>query len=508
MRPFRDWSLRQKLLAAGMLASTTALAAASAAFLLYDVVAFRDALVRRLQVQARIVGANCVSALLFQDEEAAATTLSGLAADAPIEAAGVYDGRGALFARYLRPGARQTGLPERVVLEPRQLLDRGGVRVVEPVAYEGRRIGAVVIDSSLQALAERVRRYVTIVGLVFATSVVLALVISAQLQRVISRPVLQLARVARIVSQEQNYAIRAPEAGRDDMGLLVRTFNEMLDRIQRRDVQLQEARDELERRVELRTVELRQANEKLEASNRELQDFASVASHDLQEPLRKIHAFSSRLAARSAEALGEEGRDDLRRMQNAVTRMQTLIDDLLALSRVSTRGRPLVPVELDAIVRDVLSDMEPRIENTGARIEVAPLPTIDADPTQMRQLLQNLLGNALKFVRPGVPPVVRIRSAVADGRVELRVEDNGIGFEQRYAERIFTVFQRLQGRTEYEGTGIGLAICRRIAERHGGSITAEGRPGQGATFVVTLPLRHREEEAALASAGGPPGGAP
>ena len=242
---------------------------------------------------------------------------------------------------------------------------------------------------------------------------------------------------------------------------------------------------------------------KLERSNRELQDFAYVASHDLQEPLRKIQAFGDRLEAKCGDRVGEQGRDYLARMQNAAQRMSVLISDLLAFSRITTTAQPFTSVELPRVAEEVLGDLEVRIEQSGGRVEVGELPTIDADPLQMRQLLQNLLGNALKFHRPGDPPVVRISaelmaehaSGARGGRAELcqiRIEDNGIGFDEKYLDRIFNVFQRLHGREEYPGTGIGLAICRKIAERHGGGITAQSTPGKGAAFVVTLPVNHIE----------------
>jgi two-component system sensor kinase FixL len=232
----------------------------------------------------------------------------------------------------------------------------------------------------------------------------------------------------------------------------------------------------------------------LQRSNRELQDFASVAAHDLQEPLRKILAFGDRLDERCGAALGEEGRDYLFRMQNAAERMRQLIDDLLVFSRVTTRGQPFAPVDLSVVAHQVLSDLDVTIEKTAGRVEIGPLPTIEADATQMRQLLQNLIGNALKFRRPEEPPRVRVAAELIDGGAQCRltVTDNGIGFDEKYLDRIFTIFQRLHSRHEYEGTGVGLAICRKIAERHGGTITASSRPGQGAVFVVTLPAKHPE----------------
>jgi PAS domain S-box-containing protein len=248
----------------------------------------------------------------------------------------------------------------------------------------------------------------------------------------------------------------------------------------------------------------------LARSNAELEQFAFVASHDLQEPLRKIQAFGDRLKTKCTGAIAAEAQDYLERMQSAAARMRRLIDDLLAFSRVIRSGEPFVRVDLAAVVKEVLGDLEVRIEKTGARVEVGDLPAIEADPMQMRQLLLNLIGNSLKFQPPGATPVVKIQARMIDGEAatetaflksvpaggaafgpgpycEISVADNGIGFEEKYVDRIFIVFHRLHGRTEYEGTGVGLAVCRRIADRHHGTIIAKSKLGEGATFVVTLP---------------------
>ncbi len=227
----------------------------------------------------------------------------------------------------------------------------------------------------------------------------------------------------------------------------------------------------------------------LETSNRELQDFVFVASHDLQEPLRKIQAFGEFLRNDFKDILGETGRDYVERMRNAANRMQTLINDLLALTRVTTKAQPFVQVNLNEIIQGVLSDLETSIQEKKAKVEVGPLPNLEADATQMRQLFQNLIANALKFQKPGLSPEIKISAsapqkggASRESRVRITVEDNGIGFDNKYGEQIFKVFERLHGRDEYEGTGIGLAICRKVVERHGGTIKAEGKPGNGQHF--------------------------
>lgn len=238
--------------------------------------------------------------------------------------------------------------------------------------------------------------------------------------------------------------------------------------------------------------------EELQRSNKELQDFASVASHDLQEPLRKIQAFGDRLRDTQADRLTDQGRDYLARMHSAASRMQILINDLLAFARVTTKARPFERVNLEQVARDVAGDLEGRLDRSGGSIEIGPLPTIDADSMQMRQLLQNLMSNGLKFNRPGVAPSVRVYEQPAIGQapeasVRICVADNGIGFDERYLDRIFGIFQRLHGRGEYEGTGVGLAVCRKIVERHGGQLTARSREGEGSTFIITLPRRQLDK---------------
>ena len=252
--------------------------------------------------------------------------------------------------------------------------------------------------------------------------------------------------------------------------------------------------------VERQAQELLQHTEALTRSNQELEQFAYISSHDLQEPLRKIQAFGDRLRSKYGESLGEHGQDYLERMCSSASRMQTLIQDLLKFSRVTSNAQPFVPVDLTQTAKEVVADLENRIERERGQVDFSELSTIDADPTQMRQLLQNLISNALKFHAAECPPVVTVRGQRIDGaepeHYQLEVSDNGIGFDEKYLGKIFAPFQRLHGRTEFDGTGIGLAVCKKIAQRHGGEITAQSTPGQGTTFVVTLPVTHVEKQEA------------
>jgi signal transduction histidine kinase len=261
------------------------------------------------------------------------------------------------------------------------------------------------------------------------------------------------------------------------------------DRLRRANLRLESLNGELastNAALERRAAELVR-------SNGELEQFASIASHDLQEPLRKVRTFTQQLTVIDADNLSEKGRDYLGRANAAAERMQNLIEDLLRFSRVATHGRPFAPVNLHTIAEEVLSDLEAQIEQADAVVELGRLPTISADALQMRQLMQNLISNAIKFRKPGVTPEVTVAADVDDETVRMTVTDNGIGFEQEYSRRIFRVFERLHGRSEYPGTGIGLALCRKIAERHGGTVIADSEPGVGSVFTVTLPLHQKEE---------------
>ncbi len=323
-----------------------------------------------------------------------------------------------------------------------------------------------------------------------------------------------LARTARTRAQDQE--------------MTNQELNREMTMRQRLAEEVEKARTELELRVQERTAELAHANEdlrkenwerrraeavlarqaqELARSNSELEQFAYVASHDLQEPLRKILAFGDRLKIKHVQDLSNQGRDYLERMQAAAARMQALITDLLRLSRVMTRPQPFVSVDLSEVARTVVSDMEVRVQQLRGQVQIDQLPTIEADPMQVSQLLQNLIGNALKFHREGEPPIVKVWSKllqkeedeVQKDRLNLQfcqiwVEDNGIGFNEKYLDRIFEPFQRLHERGKYEGTGMGLAICQKIVERHRGEITARSTPGQGTTFIVTLPVQHPDTE--------------
>ncbi|MFZ0390481.1 MAG: PAS domain S-box protein [Calditrichia bacterium] len=288
----------------------------------------------------------------------------------------------------------------------------------------------------------------------------------------------------------------------------VRRINsELEERIQERTRELVLTNETLQEEIlERRRTEeqLKIHTRKLEISNKMLEDFAFMASHDLQEPLRKIQSFGDRLVQKYGNKLEETGQDYLNRMTNAARRMREQINALLDYSRITTHAKPFVRTNLNTVMAEVLSQLESQIEATGGKVRFGKLHSVEAEPNQIIQLFQNLISNSLKFNRPGIPPEVTVSSSLFNGNnkkgpflnrqyCSVEIRDNGIGFEQKFSEKIFAPFQRLHSRQSFEGTGIGLAICRKIVERHNGTITATSKRGEGAVFTVNLPVKQVQQ---------------
>ena len=312
------------------------------------------------------------------------------------------------------------------------------------------------------------RNWFIFIGTITVAGVIL---LTLYISRSITEPIVQLTRITETIVKGNLDKKIVPRTN-DEIGLLARSFNKMVEDLKR-------SQDSLHKR----TLEL-------ERSNKDLEQFAYVASHDLQNPLVKIQTFGDLLKSKCGADINEKGQDYLDRIVRTAARMQTLIKDLLTLSRVSIQAQPFSTVDLNSTVKEVLSALEVNILKSGAEVKMGYLPTIEAEPTQMFQLFQNLISNSLKFSRDGHPPFVKLHANVSGDICNIFVEDNGIGFEEKYLDRIFGVFQRLHGEDEYGGTGIGLSICKKIVERHGGTITANSDPGEGTIFIITLPLIH------------------
>jgi signal transduction histidine kinase len=356
------------------------------------------------------------------------------------------------------------------------------------LAQAGGTASMTVHFAPLRDVVNRMRaRFFLIAG---GSGLLFGFFLTAVIRRFIAKPVNELVRATAIISRG-DYRHRLTIPGTDELGYLADFINRMLDRILGELTERRQAEEDLQKLAA-----------RLDRSNRELERFLTIAAHDLQEPLRKIQTLGERLLATVGDGLTDKGRDYLDRMRGASNRMQALIDDLRSFTRVTERKRTFASVDLGAVIQKVVADQRERIDAAHGRVEVGTLPTVSADTMEMRELFRQLIDNAMKYRKDDADPVIRIAAMPPsggngsnghrNGMCTITVEDNGFGFDDRHAEWVFGVFQRLHGGEKYGGNGIGLAICRKIAEAHAGSITASSEPGRGTTISVTLPALQEE----------------
>lgn len=503
MRLLQALPIRQKLMVIALLTTGGALLLAGAALILLERARVREEMAEDLRTMTAVVGENSDAALLFQDEDDANKVLKALRPQRSIVAAALYNSQGRLLGRWRRDG-RKDGFPLRPEGEVTEFRD-GALVSFLPVRDPGtdELIGTVYLRSSLDELTRRLWLQAATVASVFLASGLASLLLATSLQSVISRPILDLSEVARRVSEARDYSIRAEKRSPDELGRLVDAFNEMLSQIQERDTELQRAKEELEERVVERTLELRQElserqraeqelevrNEELHQSNKELDDFAYIASHDLKEPLRGIHNFSNFLLEDYGDKLDEEGKSKLETLTRLSRRMEILIDSLLHFSRLGRVDLAMDQVDLNKVVEETVDSLGISLNQEKVEVRVPKrLPSVRADRVRIGEIFYNLIVNAMRYNdKPekwieigaiengaGAPPVFYVR-------------DNGIGIPEKHQEAVFRIFKRLHGRDKYGGgTGAGLTIVKKIVERHHGRIWLESSPGEGTTFFFTL----------------------
>ena len=500
-------SIAKKLTWMNMFVSGAALVLACAAFIGYDTVTFRDAIVRNLSTQAQIIGYNSASALLFNDPQSAENTLSALRASPNILSAVIYNENGQAFASYSRD--RNSAIPALPSLAPAQLeahrTEGQEIVLIRSIVFQGKHTGTVYIRSDLKGLTDRLVRFVGIAGIVLLGSLVAALLVSSLFQRSIAKPIVHLAQVAGAVSHDKNYSIRAtPIANQGELSILIDAFNEMLAQIDRNERALRKAHDELEHRVQERTAQLQaakdeveafsetvvRAKEEIERASKFKDQFLSTMSHELRTPLNAVLGFSDLLTEERYGPLNDRQQRYLQHIRNGGRHLLKLINDILDLSKIEA-GRLQLAIEtvrLDTIFAEAMDTLNPLASQKSQTLVRQPAKemSVRADSTRLKQILINLLGNAIKFTPEGGK--VELAAKMQGNSVRIEVRDSGPGIAPDEQKKIFEAFYRLRKSEKAEGTGLGLAITQRLVELHGGNLSLESEVGSGSCFYFTLPI--------------------
>ncbi|MFI5126052.1 MAG: response regulator [Candidatus Acidiferrales bacterium] len=502
----KNHSISRRLTWMNMLVSGAALLLACAAFITYDTITYREAMVRNLSTQSQIIGSNTASALLFDDPQSAENTLLALRAARNILSAAIYRPDGRLFASYSRdpgrdspPSAIPAGQTDMHSFKNNQIV------LVQLIVFQGKPTGTIYIRSDLQELNQRLEQYASIAGIVLMVCLFAALLVSSVFRRAVAEPIVGLAEVAKIVSHDKNYSIRAsPAHGQGELAILIDAFNEMLAQIQENEAALRTAHDELEQRVQERTAELEsakkeveafsasilEAKEELERASKFKDQFLSTMSHELRTPLNAVLGFSDLLTEERYGPLNDRQRRYINHIHTGGKHLLRLINDILDLSKIEAGRLQLaienVPVRTSfAEVTDAMRPLAAK-KSQSLAVNASKELNVRADGVRFKQILMNLIGNAIKFT----PQEGKIELAAQqlDEVVRVEVRDSGPGIPPEEQHRIFEAFYRSnQTEKTVEGTGLGLAITRRLVELHGGHLGLESQQGLGSCFYFTLP---------------------
>ena len=498
MLVIRNMTIKNKLTAIIMATSVVALLLVGSSFAIWQREVFLSSIAEALSTHAAIIADNCKAAVSFEDARDAEEILSALRVDSSIIFGCIYTNRGEIFASYFCDSNDATIALPAVEQEGRRF-DKGFITVFKHIVLNGEILGTVCLRSDLSPMYAMLKNNVTVIIVVLCFAFFVAYLIAIILQKVISEPVLGLARMAKVVSENKDYSIRAVKKNNDEIGLLINAFNEMLEHIQQRDVTLVNTntqltrevidREKAEKSLEFLNKELAIAVAELTVSNRELQDFAHVAAHDLKAPLRAIGSLASWISTDYADKFDEEGREKVRLLIGRTERMSRHIDSLLRYAEVVRVEKEVEIVDLNKTVDEIVDSLD-LPQNISIMVD-SPLPVIKRERARIIQIFQNLVTNAVKYMdKP--EGIIRINCAEEDGFWKFSVADNGPGIEEIYFEKIFQIFQTLLPRDKCEGSGVGLAIVKKIVEKYGGSVWVESKPGEGSIFFFTLPKQESE----------------
>ncbi len=500
MFAFRHSTIRAKLITLTMLTSTVGLLVFFALFVVNDFVFFRRSMVRDLAALAEIIGANSSAALDFEDEEQATKTLAALKARPHLLSAAIYTKEGKILGRYFRDNDK-VGKSPSTPGSPGHVFSKSGLVLFQPIYRGGERLGTIYLHSDMEEMYSRLWRYVGIGMAILVGALGVAFIISSQLQRKISGPILDLAQTAGTVSKEKNYSVRAVKRTEDEVGFLIDRFNEMLSQIEKRERELRDVNDQL--------VE---SEKRATAATRAKSQFLANMSHELRTPLNAIIGYSEMLQEEAAELDQKEFIPDLQKVQAAGKHLLSLINDILDLSKVEA-GKMMLYLETFDIaiaVNDVVATIRPLLDKNSNKLELECRPDIGAmraDLTKVRQALFNLLSNACKFTEKGTIKLqAERRSQGGRDFIFLQVSDTGIGMTPQQLGHIFEAFSQADSSTtrKFGGTGLGLAISRKFCQMMGGELSVVSQPRKGSTFTVALPSVVEEPKADPATAAAQP----
>ncbi|MFL1453175.1 ATP-binding protein [Marinobacter sp. GN3S48] len=475
---WRYWRLKTKLLFLTLFTSALGIALLCASLIFVENRNYRKQLESELHVIAGILAEQSAAALVFEDNEQLKSIISSLERIETIQQACVYDQQGNVMTFLANMDTRECPSVNRQ-------LKVGFVdevyRLLMPVNLDNETVGQLFLSSHLEVLRGHIRTFVFVAIGIGAVILVALVFLALRLQRIVSDPILKLSETAERIAQDHDYSIRAPVSGTDELGRLGNTFNEMIGTIQQQNRRILESRDSLERIVEARTSELSMANRELEA-------FSYSVSHDLRQPLRAVEGFGQALEEDCGDQLNETGKDYLRRIRAASVRMAGLIDGLLILSRVSRQPIENQTVDLSQLLQEITDELKDISDDVPSEVHIQQDIQVMGDSRMLRVAFQNLLANAWKYSAREGKRIIDVSARTAGRRVAIEVRDNGVGFDMRYIDKLFVAFNRLHTPSEFGGTGIGLATVYRVVRRHHGEISATSKVGEGASFIVKLPV--------------------
>lgn len=447
-------------------------------FLGYEAYVYQTSTIEKLSIIGRMISANSTASLAFHNSEDAVEVLSAVANEPNVVQAALFDSENQVFATF--PDSTEKNiLMSQARIQNYRFAD-GYFQGTQPVMLEGKQIGALYLKYYVKELYVRVGVFAIVVILVTALSWWLAFLLSRNLQRNISTPVLALASAARVVTERKDYSTRVAKYGNDELGYLTDSFNNML-------AEAGEFAHQLEEKVKERTLQL-------QTLNNELESFSYSVSHDLRAPLRAVNGYATMLKEDYGDKIDSEGNRFIDSIIEDAGRMGTLIDDLLAFSRTGRKELVMQEVDMNALVNLCLQELNQEFSLQKYKIVTGDLPRCNGDHSLLRQVWINVIGNAVKYSSKCEHPVIHIGCSEEPHEYIYKVSDNGVGFDMKYVHKLFGVFQRLHSEQEFEGTGIGLALVHRIVSKHRGRTWAESVLGEGATIYFSIPKNNLSHE--------------